>query len=73
MYIEDLTTRSTVTEIQIAINKAVQLYNKLVGWLYKSMLYDEIGELCEWKDIRIKLCSEDELNRYHTFVKYGII
>lgn len=73
MYIEELTTRSTVTEIQIAINKAINLYHQMVGWLYKSMLADEINDLFMWRDIRKRICSKSELDCYNTFIKYNLL
>lgn len=73
MYIEELTTRSTLTEIKLAINKEIDLYHRLIGWLYKSILADEISDLFDWLDIRKKICSKEELDCYNTFIKYQII
>ena len=58
---------STITEIQIAINKRIEAYEKMVGQLYPSICFKEIVNLLTLGRKRLKTCSDEEFKCYVTF------
>ena len=62
----------TLTQIVTEIVKAEALYRMMVGWLYKSILANEINAAKVLLDQRIRKASKEELDAYGTFRRYGI-
>ena len=52
------------------IASAVELYHRMVGTLYKDILYDEINRAFDILERRLEVAPEWELSCYKTFKKY---
>lgn len=71
MILSDLNDKDfTATQIHMQIAIAVGLYHRMVGTLYKSILYDEINRTFDILERRLEIASEWELSCYNTFKKY---
>lgn len=62
----------TVTQIVTEIVQAEALYRMMVGWLYKSILANEINAAMVLLDQRIRKASKQELDAYNTFRRHDI-
>lgn len=71
MILSDLNDKDfTATQIHMQIAVAVDLYHRMVGTLYKSILYDEINRAFDTLERRLQIAPEWELSCYNTFKKY---
>jgi len=57
----------TLTQIQIEINKLVNLVNQMTGTLYSSILIDDINELLIKGYHRAQICDWNELECFIVF------
>lgn len=62
----------TVTQIVTEIVKAQALHKMMVGWLYKSILGNEIMAAKVLLEERVKKASKQELDAYNTFRRFHI-
>lgn len=71
MILSDLNDKDfTATQIHMQIVTAVGLYHRMVGSLYKNILYDEINQAFDILERRLEIAPEWELSCYNTFKKY---
>lgn len=69
----DLSEDMTLTQFRMELEKGKALYHAMVGWLYKGMLGDDLGDGREWlSELLERRKGTEEADCYYMFMSHGI-